>query len=194
MMQGDVTTSSPAPTIWSIGHGARQAEELVATLRSARIATLVDVRTAPGSRRHPQFGQEALRSSLAKAGIAYSWEKDLGGFRKPRADSPHTALRNDAFRGYADHMDTAAFAEALDRLTTGASRQRTAFMCAETLWWNCHRRMLADALAVRGWQVVHLLDPDRSEPHQVHPALRVVGGRAVYEVDSEPGQGRLDGM
>ncbi len=161
-------------------------------LRGAGIRSLVDVRTAPGSRRHPQFGKDALSETLAGTGIAYRWEKDLGGWRRPRPDSPHTALRSDQFRGYADHMETATFAAGLARLMEGAARTPTAFMCAETLWWNCHRRMIADALTVAGWEVVHLIGPGKTEPHRLHPALRVEDGSLVYDVDDGAGQASFD--
>src|SRR5947208_2944239 len=116
--------------IWSIGHGARPVEELIETLGGAGVRGLVDVRTAPGSRRHPQFGQDALAERLARAGIAYAWAKDLGGFRKPRPDSRHVALRSAPFRGYADHMETEAFERALATLAVAADAP-TAFLCAE---------------------------------------------------------------
>ena len=178
--------------IWSIGHGARPAEELVAVLREAAIRSLVDVRTAPGSRRHPQFGKDALAASLDAAGIGYRWEQDLGGWRRPSPDSPHAALRSEQFRGYADYMETAAFAAALHQLEEEARTGPTAFMCAETLWWNCHRRMISDALTVAGWDVLHLLGPGKSEPHRLHPALRVDGDRLIHDVDDGPEQAVFD--
>lgn len=150
-------------------------------LREARVRRLVDVRTKPGSRRHPQFGQAALTAILEEAGIAYRWESDLGGFRRARPDSPHVALAEDGLRGYADHMGTAAFAEALRRLIEDAGREPTACMCAETLWTNCHRRMLADALTVAGTEVVHLIETGISEPHRLDPALSVVDGCLIYD-------------
>jgi uncharacterized protein (DUF488 family) len=141
----------------------------------------VDVRTAPGSRLHPQFNRDALAGTLAAAGISYEWRKDLGGFRRPRPESPHTAIRNDSFRGYADHMDTKEFADALSWLVETLGTEPSAIMCSETLWWRCHRRMIADALTARGVEVVHLLRGQR-EPHRLHPNARVVGGGLVYDV------------
>jgi uncharacterized protein (DUF488 family) len=167
--------------IFSVGHGARTAEALVAVLRGAGIRRLVDVRTKPGSRRHPQFGQTALADTLDAAGIGYRWEKDLGGFREAKPGSPHVALPAGGFRGYADHMETATFARALALLGEDAAREPTAFMCAETLWTNCHRRMISDALTVASWEVVHLIEPTRREPHQLHPALRIVDGHLLYD-------------
>ncbi len=179
-------------TIWSVGHGARPVEELIAILRQAGVRDLVDVRTAPGSRRHPQFGKDALAASLEDAGVGFRWERDLGGWRRPSPDSPHTALRSDQFRGYADHMESPAFAAALQRLKDEARRTPTAFMCAETLWWNCHRRMISDALTVGGWDVIHLLGPGKAEPHRLHPALRINGGRLIYDVGGGTEQASFD--
>ena len=150
-------------------------------LDEAGIKTLADVRSAPGSRRHPQFGQSALASSLASAGIDYVHLRGLGGRRKTSPDSPHVALKVEAFRGYADHMASDEFAADYTRLKALAREKPTAFMCAETLWWRCHRRMLSDRLTVDGWDVVHLLAPGKSEPHQLWDVARVVSGRLVYD-------------
>lgn len=175
--------AKPEPQLFTIGHGTRPLDELFDALREAGVGVLVDVRTAPGSRRNPQFSAPSLREAAEAAGIRYVWEKDLGGFRRPRPDSPHVAMRNESFRGYADHMGSGSFAEALERLMTLARRERTAVMCAETVWWRCHRRMIADALVARGWEVSHLLGPGRSEPHRMHPNACVDGSRIVYDAD-----------
>lgn len=172
--------------IWSIGHGTRPIDEFIAILASGDIRALADVRTFPGSRRHPQFGQAALRASLAGAGIAYEHLVGLGGRRDARPDSPHTALRVDAFRGYADHMASAEFARDLERLESMARERPTAYMCAETLWWRCHRRMLSDLLSARGWEVIHLLGPGKSEPHRIWDVARVVDGALVYDGGAIP--------
>jgi uncharacterized protein (DUF488 family) len=172
--------------IWSIGHGTRPVDELIAVLRDARVVTLADVRMYPGSRRNPQYGQAALRSSLTDGGVAYLHLPGLGGRRDPRPDSPHTALRVDAFRGYADHMAAAEFRAAFDQLTAVASATNTAFMCAETPWQRCHRRMLADRLVASGWEVVHLVGPGRSEPHALWDVARVVDGALVYDGGAIP--------
>jgi uncharacterized protein (DUF488 family) len=148
--------------------------------------TLVDVRSIPGSRRHPQFGQAALRASLTEAGIAYMHLAGLGGSRDPRADSPHVALRVDAFRGYADHMSSDEFGRDFRQLVAVASATTTAYMCAETLWWRCHRRMLSDALTVAGWEVTHLLDVGKSEPHRLWDVARIVEGGLVYDRGAIP--------
>ena len=167
--------------IWTIGHGTRPIEEFIAILREAKIERLADVRTFPGSRRHPQFGQEALRASLAGAGMAYAHLAGLGGRRDARPDSPHTALRVAAFRGYADHMASPEFGRDLAALEALAKDAPTAYMCAETLWWRCHRRMLSDLLVVRGWDVVHLLGLAKSESHRLWDVARVVDGALVYD-------------
>ncbi len=155
-------------------------------LGEAGVGALVDVRSAPGSRRHPQFGQAALVASLAEAGIAYIHLRGLGGRREAATDSPHVALKVDAFRGYADHMTSAEFATDYARLDALARENATAFMCAETLWWGCHRRLLADRLTADGWTVVHLLAPGKSEPHRMWDIARVADGRLVYDGGAIP--------
>jgi uncharacterized protein (DUF488 family) len=172
--------------IWTIGHGTRAIGDFIAVLEEANVVTLVDIRTHPGSRRHPQFGQEALRASLSERGIAYMHLKGLGGRREPRADSPHTALRVEAFRGYADHMGSVEFQRDLGHLVAVASATSTAYMCAETLWWRCHRRMLSDLLTVAGWDVTHLIEIGKSEPHRLWDVARVVDGALVYDGGAIP--------
>ncbi|HEV8537218.1 MAG TPA: DUF488 domain-containing protein [Candidatus Limnocylindria bacterium] len=172
--------------IWSIGHGARPLAELMATLADAHIEVVVDVRRFPGSRRHPQFSATSLVTSLSELGIAYLHLPGLGGRREPRDDSPHRALRVGAFRGYADHMNTAEFAAEYEKLTALARRSRAAFMCAETLWWRCHRRMIADRLTVDGFAVTHLFAPGKSEPHALWDVARVVGDELVYDAGAVP--------
>ena len=174
------------PSIYSVGHGTRPIEELVDVLRAAEVKTLADIRSAPGSRRHPQFGQAALAASLNAAGIEYRHLRGLGGRRGAAADSPNVALKVDAFRGYADHMSTEEFAADYARLVATARERATAFMCAETLWWRCHRRLLSDRLTVDGWDVVHLLAPGKSEPHRLWDVARVVDGRLVYDGGAIP--------
>jgi uncharacterized protein (DUF488 family) len=172
--------------IWSVGHGARPIDEFIAVLRDADIAALADVRLIPGSRRHPHFGAEALEAALGEIGIAYVHLAELGGRREPRADSPHRALRVAAFRGYADHMNTDEFVRGYERLTSLARQSRTAFMCAETLWWRCHRRLIADRLTVDGWTVTHLFAPGKSEPHVLWDAARTLEGHLVYDAGTLP--------
>jgi uncharacterized protein (DUF488 family) len=172
--------------IWSVGHGTRTTGDLIAVLSEAEITSLADIRSVPGSRRHPQFGQAPLRASLAKAGIDYVHLRGLGGRRDALANSPHTALRVDAFRGYADHMASEEFQRDLVLLEERARKMSTAFMCAETKWEECHRRLLADLLTVRGWDVTHLLGPGKSEPHQLWDVAHVVGTSLIYDGGAPP--------
>ena len=167
--------------IWSVGHGARPLEDFLETLRASDIKTLADIRSQPGSRRHPHFGANPLAAALGEIGVAYVHLPELGGRREPRPDSPHRALRVAAFRGYADHMSSEEFARGYERLTSLARESRTAFMCAETLWWRCHRRLVADRLTVDGWTVTHLFAPGKSEPHVLWDAARIENGNLVYD-------------
>jgi len=167
--------------IWSVGHGARPLEDFLETLRASDIKTLADIRSQPGSRRHPHFGANPLAAALGEIGVAYVHLPELGGRREPRAESPHRALRVAAFRGYADHMSSEEFARGYERLTSLARESRTAFMCAETLWWRCHRRLVADRLTVDGWTVTHLFAPGKSEPHVLWDAARIDNGNLVYD-------------
>ena len=165
----------------SVGHGTRPIEVFLELLAGAGVQRLVDVRTAPGSRRHPQFGRDALRHELEDAGIEYEWRgTDLGGFRKPRTDSRNVALRVEMFRGYADHMETEGFRDAVRWLMATGTDTTTAFMCAESDWHRCHRRHIADAIVAQGGHVTHLLDAGRQE-HVLHPDGRVEEGWPVYD-------------
>lgn len=172
--------------IWSLGHGARPLAEFLETARAAGIMSLVDVRSQPGSRRHPQFGAKPLEAALGEFGVAYLHLPELGGRRAARADSPHRGLRVAAFRGYADHMSTDEFARGYERLLALARESPTAFMCAETLWLRCHRRLIADRLSVDGWTVTHLFAPGRSEPHVLWDAARTSDGHLVYDAGTLP--------
>ncbi len=157
----------------TFGHGTATAEQMTELLRGADDAVLIDIRTAPGSRRHPHVARAELERWLPEAGISYRWEKRLGGFRKARPDSPDTAWREDMFRGYAAHMRTADFLVAVDEVLAEASADVTAVMCSESLWWRCHRRLLADFVsAVRDTPVRHLLHDGRLEEHRLSPGLR----------------------
>jgi uncharacterized protein (DUF488 family) len=168
-------------TIHSIGHGTATADDFTRTLTDAGVRVLADIRSAPGSRRNPQFGASALRETLAAAGVEYVHLAGLGGRRAPRADSPHTGLRVAAFRGYADHMATDEFRADYARLEEYARLVPTAFMCAETLWWKCHRRLLADRLVADGWAVVQLRVGEPPEPHRLTDVARVEQGRLSYD-------------
>jgi uncharacterized protein (DUF488 family) len=168
--------------LFTVGHGTASPESFLDLLHSAGIVRIVDVRSVPGSRRFPWFRGEEMERWLARAGIAYRSEKALGGFRKPQRDSPHTALRVSAFRGYADHMDTAEFWAALDFVLREAAEERTAVLCSESLWWRCHRRLLADAATiVRGVEVLHLGHDGRTTPHGPTDGVRRDDDRLVYD-------------
>jgi uncharacterized protein (DUF488 family) len=167
-----------AATLFTIGHSTRAIGELLALLAEHGIETLIDVRRFPGSRRHPQFSREALAASLAAAGIEYVHEPDLGGRRQPRPDSPNTAWRVAAFRGYADYMDSEPFAAALARLLRSAARSRTVILCAEAVPWRCHRRLIADAATAAGAEVLHILGPGRAGRHELDPNARIAAGPA----------------
>ena len=175
--------------VFTVGHGTRTIEEFLSLLRGAEVRLLVDVRSFPGSRRHPQFGKDALAASLGSEGIAYEWKKELGGFRKPRRGSRHTALASAGFRGYADHMETDEFGAARDWLIRASMETPTAVMCAESLWWKCHRGMLSDALVAVGCDVRHIMTGGKIDEHRLHPAARVEEGIPVYDLSSN--QGRL---
>ena len=179
--------------IYSVGHGARSVDELVATLASAKVAAVVDVRSFPGSRRHPQFGKEALAASLAERGVEYAGEPRLGGRRKRGVvPSPNPSWQVEAFRNYADHMDSEEFAAGLAALTERAAKMPTAFMCAETHWSQCHRRILSDKLWALRWEVVHLITPFKKELHHPPPFLRIDGTRLFYDLPiDDDGQVRL---
>lgn len=173
--------------VYTIGHGNRPFEELVALLRGSGVQCLVDVRAHPGSRRHPQFSKAALESALPAHGIAYVWEgAALGGRRRPRPDSDNVALRNASFRAYADHMATADFASARERLVERAGAARTAIMCAERLPWQCHRFLISDSLVAEGATVLHIIDDKPPRPHRLNAiARRAPDGSLVYDVNTQ---------
>lgn len=156
--------------------------------RSAGVATVVDVRRYPGSRRHPHFAREAMEGWLAEAGLGYRWLPGLGGRRTAAPDSPNVALRNPQFRGYADHMASEEFGRACAELLDLAGSASVAVMCAESVWWRCHRRLLADHLVlVAGVPVEHLLPGGRSAAHTPAPEARRHGDHVVYDVGTLPG-------
>lgn len=151
--------------VWTIGHSARSLDEFIAILDTHGIRTVADIRTVPKSRRHPHFRTDALASSLPDHEIAYVHLPGLGGFRRPREDSPNGAWQNDSFRGYADYATTAEFAHALDELREIAAAAPTAMMCSEAVWWRCHRRLVADRLVARGDEVLHIASESRAGAH-----------------------------
>lgn len=176
----------PRTFVYTIGHSTRPIEETVAILHNYVIAALIDVRKIPKSRRNPQYGIEALATSLSDANISYMHWPELGGLRKAAPDSPNYGWKNDSFRGYADYMLTLEFEQAIQKLVKKARVQTTAIMCAEAYFSKCHRMLISDALLVRGVDVIHLLDINRVELHKITPFARVTGTRIVYGDPIQP--------
>ncbi|HJR58421.1 MAG TPA: DUF488 domain-containing protein [Vicinamibacterales bacterium] len=166
--------------IYTVGHSTQTAEAFGRLLEKHGIRQLADVRLIPKSARYPHFAREPLAAFLERRGIAYQHFVDLGGRRKPLPDSVNTAWRVEGFRGYADYMRTARFRQAIDRLLAFASQARTSVMCAEAVWWQCHRRLLADALLVRGVPVLHILASGAAGPHELSEFAREVEGELIY--------------
>lgn len=167
--------------IYSVGHSTRSAEEFLELLSHFKIDLLVDVRRYASSRRHPHFAQGPLQAALARIGIGYLHEPNLGGWRRPRKDSPNSGWQTAGFRGYADYTETEAFRAALQRLIAAAKERTVTIMCAEAVPWRCHRQLIADQLWVRGCPVTHIIGPGRSEAHRLHPMARVLPGpKLVY--------------
>jgi uncharacterized protein (DUF488 family) len=176
------------------GHGTESAERTVEILHGAGVCSLVDIRTAPGSRRNPQFARAALEEWLPAADIAYRWEKRLGGFRRPSPDNPDVVWREEMFRGYAEYMRSADFLSAIGPvlaeaavLTETEARQYVTVMCSESLWWRCHRRLVADfAVVARGVDVRHLMHDGTLEPHRPTPGVRLRDdGLLVYDAGQD---------
>ena len=167
--------------IWTIGHSTRSIDEFISLLAQNEIKLLVDVRAFPGSKRYPQFNKDALAESLNAPGIRYEHFPELGGKRKPKPDSRNTAWRNASFRGYADCMETEQFQKGIERLLdVAAEAGPTAIMCAEAVWWRCHRSLIADYLKARGVEVLHVLGANKVEPHPYTSAARIVNGELSY--------------
>ena len=168
-------------SIWTVGHSTRSAEEFKEILLAHRIEVLVDVRSFPGSRRYPHFNKAELSRWLESVGITYVHLQVLGGRRRPSPESTNTAWKNSSFRAYADHMESEDFREGVEELLELAQKKRTATMCAEALWWRCHRSLIADFLKVKGVEVIHILDAKKTEIHPYTSAARIVEGRLSYE-------------
>ena len=170
--------------IWTIGHSTRTIDEFISLLKENGINLLVDVRAWPGSERYPQFNREALSESLNAHAIRYEHFPELGGRRKPKLDSRNTAWRNASFRGYADYMETEEFHTGVERLLDVAEEaDSTAIMCAEAVWWRCHRSLIADYLKARCAEVVHVLGKNKVQPHPYTSAARIVKGELSYDAD-----------
>ena len=167
--------------IWTIGHSTRKIDIFLSLLQANGVKVIADVRMFPGSKRYPQFGREALAKSLGERGIRYEHFPELGGRRKAKPDSKNAAWRNEMFRGYADYMETEDFRNGVARLIDLAEKSGpTAIMCAEAVWWRCHRSLISDYLKARGVEVIHILDARKTEPHPFTSAARVVNGELSY--------------
>ena len=167
--------------IWTVGHSIRSSHSFIELLEQYGIQAIADVRRFPGSRRLPQYLSETLQASLAEHGIGYEWIEALGGRRKAPPGASASAWRNASFRGYAEHLRSEEFAIGLQQLLTLATQRRTAMMCAEVLWWRCHRSMVADVLKFKGIEVLHILDEQRVTIHPYTSPARQVDGCLSYD-------------
>ena len=182
--RGHRGTQNSLATLYTIGHSTRTLDDLIETLRAHRIKTLVDIRAFPMSRRLPQFNRESLAETLPAAGIRYIWMKALGGYRKKiLEDSPHIALRNKSFRNYADYMLTPEFEHAMKELIGLAEEAPTAYMCAERVYFHCHRMLVSDWLVAHGHAVLHIDGTSPAKPHKLTPEARMIDGRLIYRGD-----------
>ena len=168
-------------TIYTIGHSTRTIEQFIELLKAHDIEELVDVRTIPKSRHNPQFGAEELAASLQRAGIAYTHLAKLGGLRHASKDSVNLGWQNISFRGFADYMATSEFQAGLDELKALAEKKTVAIMCAEAVPWRCHRSLIADALTVQSWQVLHIQSRKTASPHELTSFLKVRDGKIIYQ-------------
>jgi uncharacterized protein (DUF488 family) len=166
--------------IWTIGHSTRTIEEFITLLNSFSIQLVADIRSYPGSRRFPHFNKELLNVTLADNHIEYIHLKDLGGRRKSKPESVNNGWRHEAFRGYADYMESDLFDYSIKELELLALGKRTAYMCSEALWWRCHRSMVSDWLKLKGWKVIHILGIGKSEEHPYTQPARIVDGKLMY--------------
>lgn len=177
---GPSSTSVSPVTVWTMGHSTRTLADFLSLLEANRIEAVADVRRHAGSRKFPHFNPIALAAELARHGIQYVPMPELGGRRTPHEDSRNTVWRSESFRGYADYMETPAFGVAIAHLRQLAQRRRTALLCAEAVWWRCHRSLIADFLKADGVQVLHIFSAGKVEPHPYTPAARLVDGRLSY--------------
>src|SRR5579875_689560 len=168
---------------FTLGHSTRTLQEFLELLQEHGITWLVDVRTVPRSRTNPQFNRDTLPASLRAARVEWQHAPDLGGLRRPSPDSPNTGWRNASFRGYADHMATAEFQRAVDRLIELGRSENVALMCAEAVPWRCHRSLIADALLARGFEVTEIISRGKSRPHKMTPFARVHNGQVSYPAE-----------
>lgn len=176
-------STSKQRTIYTIGHSTHSLEEFLNMLQSVGVEVVADVRSMPGSRKFPQYNQDALADSLRKHKIEYKYFEDLGGRRKTTPDSKNTVWRNESFRGYADYMETDAFKEGLKELEKVASSKKVAIMCAEAVWWRCHRSMIADILKAESWEVLHIMGENKTTEHPYTQPAKVTNGKLTYKED-----------
>jgi uncharacterized protein (DUF488 family) len=169
--------------IWTIGHSTRSIEDFIEMLQAFKIEVLVDVRSFPGSRRFPQFNKENLTDSLMTNRIEYIHILRLGGRRTPKKDSKNTGWKHEAFRGYADYMETEYFRKGIGELIEIAEKRKTAIMCSEAAWWRCHRSMISDYLKLKGWMVMHIMDKIKAEEHPYTQVAKIVNGELDYSGD-----------
>ncbi|MCK9489470.1 MAG: DUF488 domain-containing protein [Xanthomonadales bacterium] len=167
-------------TVWTVGHSSHAWEDFLALLDHHGIEAIADVRRYPGSRRHPWFASETMARALPEVAIDYLWLPQLGGRRQAQPGSPNGGWRNAAFQGYADHLASAEFAEGLTQALALARRRRTALMCAESVWWRCHRRLIADLLQHRGHTVLHILGDRPAQAHPGNPVAQARGADLIY--------------
>lgn len=171
-------------TLYTIGHSTRALDDLIAALHAHQIKTLVDIRAFPMSRRLPQFNRDSLAETLPAAGIRYLWMKALGGYRKRTLDeSPNVGLRNESFRNYADYMLTAEFEAGMKELIRFAEEAPTAYMCAERVYFRCHRMLVSDWLLAHGHEVLHIDATGPAKPHKLTAEARMIEGRMLYRGD-----------
>ena len=171
-------------TIYTIGHSTHTLVEFLAMLKSFDIKTLADVRSLPGSNKFPQYNQDRLKASLAEVGIEYLHLTDLGGRRKARKDSENTTWRNNSFKGYADYMETDDFEQAVENLAAIALKQPTVYMCAEAVWWRCHRAMISDYLKAKDWTVLHIMAEGKVQEHPYTSPAQVNDGNVSYHEET----------
>jgi uncharacterized protein (DUF488 family) len=180
-----IATPDPEPLVLTVGHSTRPLTEFIALLKAHSVARLIDVRTVPRSRHNPQFDRDTLPDALAADGMGYEHVPGLGGFRRTYPGSLNTRWRNVSFRGYADYMQTAEFADNLADLIARATRERIALMCAEAVPWRCHRSLIADALVVHGIRVEEIITETRRQIHALTPFARVSGMAITYPPEAE---------
>ena len=174
-------------TIWTIGHSTRTLDEFIAMLKSFQIELIADIRSFPGSSRYPHFNKEALEVSLPENNMKYIHLRELGGRRKALSDSSNTGWRHNAFKGYADYMETAAFKDGIKELKKIALKQRTAYMCSEAVWWRCHRSLVSDYLKVNDWTVMHIMGIRKGKEHPYTSPARIINDELRYDTLKQKG-------